>query len=125
MDLSKLYTTIQGLRLGSLGIDVVQERKKQVELIKLNPSDSIIEVQCTSIGLLRDVCSKLEQTVNHLFPGLSFHTQLCFPYGEKGMFTWDIHQHVVGHSFGALLQISPKGLKMSSKILWALPHPFS
>jgi GTPase SAR1 family protein len=77
--------------------------KDQKMLIKLNPSDSIIEVRCTSIGLLRDVCYTLEQTVNHLFPGLSFHTQLRFPYEEKGMFTWDIHPHVVGHSFGALL----------------------
>jgi GTPase SAR1 family protein len=77
--------------------------KDQEMIIKLNPSDSIIEVQCTSIGLLRDVCLKLEQTVNDLFPGLSFHTQLRFPYGEKGMFTWDIHQHVVSHSFGTLL----------------------
>jgi hypothetical protein len=77
--------------------------KDQKMLIKLNPSDSIIEVRCTSIGLLRDVCYTLEQTVNHLFPGLSFHTQLRFPYEEKGMFTWDIHPHVVGHSFGTLL----------------------
>jgi GTPase SAR1 family protein len=77
--------------------------KDQAMLIKLNPSDSIIEVQCTSIGLLRDLCYKLEQTVNDLFPGLSFHTQLRFPYGEAQMFTWDIHPHVVGHSFGTLL----------------------
>jgi hypothetical protein len=75
----------------------------QKMLIKLNPSDSIIEVQCTSIGLLRDVCLNLEQTVSHLFPGLSLHTQLRFPYGEKGKFTWDIHPHVVGNSFGTLL----------------------
>jgi len=77
--------------------------KDQKMLIKLNPSDSIIEVQCTSIGLLRDVCCTLEHTVNHLFPGLSFHTQLRFSYEEKGMYTWDIHPDVVGHSFGTLL----------------------
>jgi GTPase SAR1 family protein len=84
------------IRASPLGTD-------QEMLIKLNPSDSIIEVQCTSIGLLRDVCCTLEHTVNHLFPGLSFHTQLRFSYEEKGMYTWDIHPDVVGHSFGTLL----------------------
>jgi hypothetical protein len=100
-------------------------------LVKLNPSDSIIEVQCTSIGLLRDACCTLEQTVHTSVPWAFFDTQLRFPYKNEGMFTWDIHPTCGGHSFGTLLaqklwnktkmdEIKPENVESRRKWLYTM-----
>ena len=78
--------------------------KEEMMLVRMNPSDSSIEVHCSILGLLRHACCTLEKTVHTVFPGLSLSTKLRFPYKNEGMFTWNIDGNMVeGRSFGNLL----------------------
>jgi len=81
-----------------------RERNNQKMLVELYPNDSFIVVQCSSLGLLRDVCCTLEETVSSLFPGLSLSVKVLFPYTDGDQFVWEIEGNMVdGHSFGQVL----------------------
>eukprot|EP00277_Geminigera_cryophila_P033143 CAMPEP_0173123836 /NCGR_PEP_ID=MMETSP1102-20130122/55260_1 /TAXON_ID=49646 /ORGANISM="Geminigera sp., Strain Caron Lab Isolate" /LENGTH=1918 /DNA_ID=CAMNT_0014031993 /DNA_START=646 /DNA_END=6402 /DNA_ORIENTATION=- len=76
----------------------------QKMLVKLLPNDSSIVFQCSSLGLLRDACCTVEETVSSLFPGLSLSVKVLFPYTNGDQFVWDIDGNMVGnHSFGQVL----------------------